>query len=68
MHHVGHVDWDFSEPPAGYAGSAEGYSRSCLVGSHTGAAVAPPCCADRAVRVALGCRRPASRNGVIPAR
>jgi len=18
MHHVGHVDWDFSEPPAGY--------------------------------------------------
>ena len=26
MHHVGHVDWDFSEPPAGYAGSAAGYS------------------------------------------
>src|SRR5580693_7097796 len=37
MHHVGHVDWDFSEPPAGYAGSAAGYSSSCLVGSHTGA-------------------------------
>jgi uncharacterized cupin superfamily protein len=37
MHHVGHVDWDFSEPPAGYAGSAEGYASSCLVGSHTGA-------------------------------
>ena len=37
MHHVGHVDWDFSEPPAGYAGSAEGYSSSSLVGSHTGA-------------------------------
>jgi ribose transport system permease protein len=34
MHHVGHVDWDFSEPPAGYAGSAAGYSSSCLVGSH----------------------------------
>ena len=37
MHHVGHVDWDFSEPPAGYAGSAVGYSSSCLVGGHTGA-------------------------------
>jgi quercetin dioxygenase-like cupin family protein len=37
MHHVGHVDWDFSQPPAGYAGSAEGYSSSCIVGSHTGA-------------------------------
>jgi quercetin dioxygenase-like cupin family protein len=37
MHHVGHVDWDFCGPPAGYAGSAEGYSSSCLVGSHTGA-------------------------------
>ena len=37
MHHVGHVDWDFSEPPAGYAGSAAGYSSSSLVGSHTGA-------------------------------
>ena len=37
MHHVGHVDWDFSEPPAGYAGSAEGYASSCLIGSHTGA-------------------------------
>ena len=37
IHHVGHVDWDFTEPPAGYAGSAEGYSSSCLVGSHTGA-------------------------------
>jgi quercetin dioxygenase-like cupin family protein len=37
MHHVGHVDWGFSEPPAGYAGSAEGYASSCLVGSHTGA-------------------------------
>ena len=37
MHHVGHVDWDFSEPPAGYAGSAAGYSSSCLVGGHTGA-------------------------------
>ena len=37
MHHVGHVDWDFSEPPDGYAGSAEGYASSCLVGSHTGA-------------------------------
>jgi transcriptional regulator with XRE-family HTH domain len=37
MHHVGHVDWDFCEPPAGYAGSAEGYSSSCLVGGHTGA-------------------------------
>ena len=37
MHHVGHVDWDFSEPPAGYAGSAEGYSSFSLVGSHTGA-------------------------------
>jgi quercetin dioxygenase-like cupin family protein len=37
MHHVGHVDWDFSEPPAGYTGSAEGYASSCLVGSHTGA-------------------------------
>lgn len=37
MHHVGHVDWDFSQPPAGYAGSAEGYASSCLVGSHTGA-------------------------------
>jgi hypothetical protein len=37
MHHVGHIDWDFSEPPAGYAGSAAGYSSSCLVGSHTGA-------------------------------
>jgi quercetin dioxygenase-like cupin family protein len=37
MHHVGHVDWDFSEPPAGYAGSAAGYASSCLVGSHTGA-------------------------------
>src|ERR1700733_4782806 len=37
MHHVGHVDWDFSEPPAGYAGSAASYSSSSLVGSHTGA-------------------------------
>ncbi|MGH3202245.1 MAG: cupin domain-containing protein, partial [Streptosporangiaceae bacterium] len=37
MHHVGHVDWDFSEPPAGYAGSAAGYSSSSLVGSHNGA-------------------------------
>ncbi|HJY60053.1 MAG TPA: cupin domain-containing protein [Streptosporangiaceae bacterium] len=37
MHHVGHVDWDFSEPPGGYAGSAAGYSSSCLVGGHTGA-------------------------------
>ena len=37
MHHVGHVDWDFSEPPAEYTGSAEGYASSCLVGSHTGA-------------------------------
>src|SRR5579859_597452 len=37
MHHVGHVDWDFSEPPAGYGGSAAGYASSCLVGSHTGA-------------------------------
>ena len=37
MHHVGHVDWDFSEPPAGYAGSAEGYSSFSLVGSRTGA-------------------------------
>ena len=37
MHHVGHVAWDFSEPPAGYAGSAEGYASSCLIGSHTGA-------------------------------
>ena len=37
MHHVGHVDWDFSEPPDGYAGSAEGYASSCLVGSQTGA-------------------------------
>jgi quercetin dioxygenase-like cupin family protein len=37
MHHVGHVDWDFSEPPAGYAGSAEGYASSCLIGTHTGA-------------------------------
>jgi quercetin dioxygenase-like cupin family protein len=37
MHHVGRVDWEFSEPPAGYAGSAEGYSSSSLVGSHTGA-------------------------------
>jgi quercetin dioxygenase-like cupin family protein len=37
MHHVGHVDWDFGGPPAEYAGSAEGYSSSCLVGSHTGA-------------------------------
>jgi quercetin dioxygenase-like cupin family protein len=37
MHHVGRVDWEFSEPSAGYAGSAEGYSSSSLVGAHTGA-------------------------------
>jgi hypothetical protein len=37
MHHVGRVDWEFSEPPAGYTGSAEGYSSSSLIGSHTGA-------------------------------
>jgi quercetin dioxygenase-like cupin family protein len=37
MHHVGRVDWEFSEPPAGDAGSAEGYSTCSLVGSHTGA-------------------------------
>jgi quercetin dioxygenase-like cupin family protein len=37
MHHVGHVDWDSCEPPAGYAGSAEGYSSTSLVGGHTGA-------------------------------
>jgi quercetin dioxygenase-like cupin family protein len=37
MHHVGRVDWEFSEPPAGYAGSAAGYSNSSLVGSQTGA-------------------------------
>jgi len=37
MHYVGRVDWAFSEPPAGYAGSAEGYASSVLVGSHTGA-------------------------------
>jgi hypothetical protein len=37
MHHVGHVDCDFSESPAGYAGSAAGDSSSSLVGSHTGA-------------------------------
>jgi quercetin dioxygenase-like cupin family protein len=37
MHHVGHVDWDFSGPPAQDAGSAAGYSSSCLVGAHNGA-------------------------------
>jgi quercetin dioxygenase-like cupin family protein len=37
MHYVGRVDWAFSEPPAGYAGSAEGYSSSSLVSSHNGA-------------------------------
>jgi quercetin dioxygenase-like cupin family protein len=37
MHHVGHVDWEFSGPPDGYAGSAAGYASSTLVGRHTGA-------------------------------
>ena len=37
MHHVGHVDWEFSGPPDGYAGSAAGYASSTLVGRQTGA-------------------------------